>query len=101
MAQDVFISKVKPRRLSYVDELTSLALVGTNVPMLCKRDPDFIVKLSLHEWLLQKTEEDEFGYSSYGRIDVEESYGLDRERDFSPQVVLKDLLSTSWNQNLD
>ncbi|WP_045589806.1 hypothetical protein [Vibrio vulnificus] len=84
MAQDVFISKVKPRRLSYVDELTSLALVGTNVPMLCKRDPDFIVKLSLHEWLLQKTEEDEFGYSSYGRIDVEESYGLDRERDFFP-----------------
>jgi hypothetical protein len=82
--RDVFISKVKPRRLSYVDELTSLALVGTNVPMLCKRNPDFVVKLSLHEWLLQKTEEDEFGYSSYGRIDVEESYGLDRERDFFP-----------------
>ncbi|WP_067865661.1 hypothetical protein [Neptuniibacter marinus] len=84
MERDVFISKVKPRRLSYVDELTSLALVGTNVPMLCKRSPDFVVKLSLHEWLLQKTEEDEFGYSSYGRIDVEESYGLDRERDFFP-----------------
>ncbi|MUK60736.1 hypothetical protein GNP81_07910 [Aliivibrio fischeri] len=84
MDQDVFISKIKPRRLSYVDELTSLALVGTNVPMLCKRNPDFVVKLSLHEWLLQKPEEDEFGYSSYGRIDVEESYGLDRERDFFP-----------------
>lgn len=84
MERDVFISKVKPRRLSYVDELTSLALVGTNVPMLCKRDPDFVVKLSLHEWLLQKPEEDEFGYSSYRRIDVEESFGLDRERDFFP-----------------
>ncbi len=84
MEQDVFISKVKPRRLSYVDELTSLALVGTNVPMLCKRNPDFVVKLSLHEWLLQKPEEDEFGYGSYGRIDVEESFGLDRERDFFP-----------------
>ncbi|PVZ70587.1 hypothetical protein [Pelagibaculum spongiae] len=84
MEQDVFISKVKPRRLSYVDELTSLALVGTNVPMLCKRNPDFVVKLSLHEWLLQKPEEDEFGYGSYGRVDVEESFGLDRERDFFP-----------------
>lgn len=84
MERDVFISKEKPRRLSYVDELTSLALLGTNVPLLCKRNPDFVVKLSLHEWLLQKTEEDEFGYSSYGRIDVEESFGLDRERDFFP-----------------
>lgn len=84
MEQDVFISKVKPRRLSYVDELTSLALVGNNVPMLCKHNPDFIVKLSLHEWLLQKPEEDEFGYGGYGRIDVEESFGLDRDRDFFP-----------------
>ena len=84
MEQDVFISKVKHRRLSYVDELTSLALVGTNVPMLCKRNPDFVIKLSLHEWLLQEPEEDESGYGSYRRIDVEESFGLDRERDFSP-----------------
>jgi hypothetical protein len=82
MEQDVFISKVKLRRLSYVDELTSLALVGINVPMLCKRNPDFIVKLSLHEWLLQKPKED--GYGGYRRIDVEESFGLDRERDFFP-----------------
>lgn len=86
MKQDIFISKVSPRRLSYVDELTSLALVGTNVPMLCKHRPEFIVRLSLHEWLLQKPEEDEYGYGygSYGRIDVEESFGLDRERDFFP-----------------
>ena len=58
MRQDVFISKVNPRRLSYVDDLSSLALVGTNVPMLCKRRPEFIVKLSQHEWMLQKPEED-------------------------------------------
>ena len=88
MAQDVFISKVKPRRLGYVDELTSLALVGSNVPMLCKFRPDFIVKLSKHEWLLQKPDEDEdedeYGFGGYGRIDVEESFGLDRERFFFP-----------------
>jgi len=81
MSKDVFISKVEPRRLSYVDELTSLALVGTNVPMLCKFRPDFVIKLSMHEWLLQKLEEDDYGY---GRIDVEESFGLDREREFFP-----------------
>lgn len=83
MKKDVFISKIKPRRLNYVDELTSLALIGINVPMLCKRYPDFVVKLSMHEWLLQKAEEDEHSYGSY-RVDVEESFGLDRERDFFP-----------------
>ena len=84
MEQDIFISKIKPRRLTYVDELTSLALVGINVPMLCKRYPDFVVKLSLHEWLLQKPEDDKFGYGSYSLVDVEESFGLDSEGDFSP-----------------
>lgn len=84
MERDVFISKIKPRRLNYVDELTSLALVGTNVPMLCKRNPDFVVKLSLHEWLLQEPEEEAFRYGSYNRMDVEESFGLDRGRDFFP-----------------
>lgn len=84
MDRDVFISKLNHRRLSYVDELTNLALLGTNVPMLCKHCPEFIIKLSLHEWLLEKPEEDEFGYGRYGRIDVEESFGLDRDRDFFP-----------------
>lgn len=83
MKKDVFISKIKPRRLNYVDELTSIALIGLNVPGLCKHYPDFVVKLSMHEWLLEKAEEDEYGYGSY-RIDVEESFGLDTERDFFP-----------------
>lgn len=83
MKQDVFISKIKPGRLSYVDELSSLALTGFNVPMLCKFYPDFVVKLSMHEWLLEKAEEDEYGYGSY-RVDVEESFGLDTKQDFFP-----------------
>ena len=77
MKQDVFISKIKPRRLSYVDELSSLALIGFNVPMLCKFYPDFVVKLSMHEWLLEKAEENDYGYVSY-RIDVEESFPCER-----------------------
>lgn len=83
MKQDVFISKIKPRRLNYVDELASLALTGFNVPMLCKNYPDFVIKLSMHEWLLEKIEEDEYGYNSY-RLDVEKSFGLDTDRDFFP-----------------
>ncbi|TPV56845.1 hypothetical protein FJ444_13885 [Aestuariibacter sp. GS-14] len=84
MDKDVFISKRSPRRLGYVEQLTSLAFVGIDVAMLCKRNPDFIVKLALHEWLLEKPEEDEFGYGSYGEIEVEEHFGLERERDFFP-----------------
>ena len=83
MKQDVFISKLNPRRLGYVDELSSLALVGVNVAMLCKRRPEFVIKLSLHDWLLQEFEPDEYGYGSY-RMDVEEYFGLDKERDFFP-----------------
>jgi len=84
MSQDVFVSKVTPQRLNYVNELSSLSLVGVNVPMLCKRRPEFVVKLSLHEWLLQHPEEDEYGYRAYPRIEVEESFGLETERDFFP-----------------
>lgn len=83
MKQDVFTSKIKPRRLSYVDELSSLALIGLNVPILCKFYPEFVVKLSMHEWLLEKAEEYDYGYESH-RLDLEESFGLDTVRDFFP-----------------
>ncbi|WP_276972972.1 hypothetical protein [Tatumella ptyseos] len=83
MKKDVFISKKNPRRLNYVDELTNLALTGFNVPVLCKNYPDFVVKLSMHEWLLGKPEDDEYGYYSYS-LDVEGSFGLDKNRDFFP-----------------
>lgn len=82
MTQDVFISKVNSRRLSYVDQLTSLALVGIHVPMLCKFRPDFIIKLAMHEWLMEERKNDNL--SRYERIDVEESFGLDQEKDFFP-----------------
>ncbi|MDF3124374.1 hypothetical protein [Rheinheimera sp. 1928-s] len=84
MEQDVFISKCSPRRLGYVDQLSNLALVDTDVAMLCKRNPDFVVKLALHEWLLEEPEGDEFGLSSYDSMDVDGYFGLDRERDFFP-----------------
>jgi hypothetical protein len=84
MNEDVFISKRSPRRFGYVDQLVSLALTGTDVAMLCKRNPDFIIKLALHEWLLEEPDQDEFGYRNFGGIGVDEYFGLDSERDFFP-----------------
>ncbi|WDD99605.1 hypothetical protein [Thalassomonas actiniarum] len=84
MSQDVFISKMNPRRLSYVDELTSLAIVGANVPMLCKRKPEFIIKLSLHEWLKEDQEEGQDDFYSYRSMDVDDYFGLDKDRDLFP-----------------
>lgn len=80
MVQDVFVSKVNPRRLSYVDQLTNLALVGTHVPMLCKFRPDFIMKLAMHEWVLEQKRTD--NRSRYESIQGDERYGLDDNRDF-------------------
>ena len=80
MAQDVFVSKVNPRRLDYVDQLTSLALTGIYVPMLCKHRPQFVIKLARHEWLREKRKND--NRYRYERIRDEERYGLEENRDF-------------------
>lgn len=80
MTQDVFISKINPRRLSYVDQLTSLALVGIHVPLLCKYRPEFIIRLALHEWVLESRIKDY--WSRYESIQGDERYGLDDNRDF-------------------
>ncbi|RLL22071.1 hypothetical protein D9K81_07920 [Acinetobacter chengduensis] len=80
MAQDVFVSKNNPRRLSYVDQLTSMALIGVHVPMLCKCLPDFIIKLAMHEWVFEQRKEDSrYRYESVGG---EERFGLDENHDF-------------------
>jgi len=84
MEQDVFIPKRNPIRKHYVDELTTLATLGINVPLLCKRRPNFVIKLALHEWLLEDVEKEDNEYFGYSTPDVEESFGLDRTRDFFP-----------------
>lgn len=84
MAQDVFILKAKPRRLAYVDELVNLALEGECVAMLCLRRPDFIIKLALHEWIMEQSEDQSDEFGGRYRLDVAESYGLDTERGFFP-----------------
>lgn len=80
MVQDVFVSKVNPRRLSYVDQLTSLALVGIHVPMLCKYRPEFIIKLAMHECILEQRKRE--GWLRYESSSSDERYGLDENRDF-------------------
>jgi hypothetical protein len=81
---DVFRSKKRSERPSYVDELIHLALLGDAMPMLCMRSPDLIIRLALHEWMRDKPEPDPAWPMSRLRLDVEESYGLDVERGFSP-----------------
>lgn len=80
MAQDLFVSKNNPRRLSYVDQLTSIALIGIHVPMLCKYCPDFIIKLAMHEWVLEQRKED--ARYRYETISGEEQFGLEANHDF-------------------
>ena len=87
MTQDIFVSKVNPRRLSYVDQLTSLALVGIHTPILCKLRPNFIIKLAMHEWKLEKRKND--NWYSYESIGNEERFGLDENRDFFPSSGAK------------
>ncbi|MEJ3776183.1 hypothetical protein [Acinetobacter pittii] len=80
MAQDVFVSKVHPRRLGYVDQLTSLALTGIHVPILCKYLPEFVMKLAMHEWLLEQTKQEK--WSRYESIIGNERFGLEENNEF-------------------
>lgn len=85
MLQDVLVVKNNPIRLPYVDELVSLALNGLNTPILCKYCPDLVIKLAMHEWLLEEVEEQDLSIFGLSRdIDVEESFGIDEMRELSP-----------------
>lgn len=80
MLKDVFISRVNSRRLNYVEQLTSMALVGIHVPLLCKFRPDFITKLAIHKWLLED-DNDPYRYQGIG---TDKFFGLKDDRDFFP-----------------
>lgn len=85
MLQDVLIAKNNPVRQPYVDELVVLALNGLNTPILCKYCPDLVIKLAMHEWLLEEVEEQDLSVFGLSRnIDVEESFGIDEMRGLSP-----------------
>lgn len=85
MLQDVLIVKNNPVRLPYVDELVVLALNGLNTPILCKYCPDLVIKLAMHEWILEEVEEQDLSIFGLSRnIDVEESFGIDEMRGLSP-----------------
>lgn len=85
MLQDVLVVKNNPVRLPYVDELVGLALNGLNTPILCKYCPDLVIKLAMHEWLLEEAEEQDLSIFGLSRnIDVEESFGIDEMRGLSP-----------------
>jgi len=80
--RDVFISKRRRERPSYVDEFVSLALSGDMVAMLCRHLPDFIIKLAMHEWLSPEPEDGDRVFRSM--LGVADSYGLEDPRGFFP-----------------
>lgn len=84
--QDVFVPKHGSDRLAYVDELCQLVLQGDSAVALCKESPDFVIRLAYHEWV-KEYEVDMFGqlYS----MDIEASYGLDTEHDYSSASGIK------------
>lgn len=104
--RDVFASKRRSDRPSYVDEFVRLALVGEAVAILCRHRPDFIIRLARHEWL-QPEEADDDGahYRFRSGIGLGESYGLEDEHDYFPasgsRGPFKYLLKYHPRQGLD
>lgn len=84
--QDVFVPKCNPNRLAFVDEFCQLVLQGDSAIALCKESPDFVIRLAYHEWL-KEDETDIFGWTQIN--DIEASYGLDTERDYSSASGIK------------
>lgn len=84
--QDVFLPKRDSDRLAYIDELCQLILQGDSAIELCKESPDFVIRLAYQEWV-KEHEVDLFGqrYS----MDIEASYGLDSEHDYSSASGIK------------
>jgi hypothetical protein len=76
--EDIFSCSNKGQRLSYVREFCTMALVENNTAFLCKYAPDTLIKLALHEWLIDESKKDK--YSSYGgHKEVEECFGLHQD----------------------
>lgn len=84
--QDVFVKKHNSDRLAYVDELCQLVLQSDSAVALCKESPDFVIRLAYHEWV-KEHEVDMLGqlYS----MDIEASYGLDTEHEYSSASGIK------------
>lgn len=74
---DVLKAGGRPRRPHYVEEdFCKMALEGVHTIFLCKHVPDTVIKLALHEWLIDESEDDEEESWGSRSLDVEEFFGL-------------------------
>ena len=75
LEEDIFNCRNKGQRLSYVREFCTMALVKNDTAFLCKYEPDTLIKLALHEWLIDGSKKDEYAFYG-GHKGVEECFGL-------------------------
>jgi hypothetical protein len=74
---DVLKTGRRHRRPHYVADFCKMAFEGINTAFLCKHVPDTVIKLALHEWLIDEVEEDDDESPRGGRrINVEGYFGL-------------------------
>jgi hypothetical protein len=74
---DVLKAGRRPRRPHYVEEdFCKMALEGVHTIFLCKHVPDSVIKLALHEWLIDESEDDEEESWGSRSLDVAEFFGL-------------------------
>ncbi|MGJ7547022.1 hypothetical protein [Pseudomonas alloputida] len=80
--RDVFAAKLRHERPGYVGEFVKLALTSDLVAVICRNNPDFVIRLAMHEWIAEEPEEhDEFFPSiPYGR----DTFGLEDPSGFFP-----------------
>lgn len=78
--RDVFATDNERRRLSYVEELCTLALTSVQTAFLCKYLPDTVIKLAMHEWVIDESKTDKHRRDFYSYGDALEYFGLQQYR---------------------
>lgn len=72
---DLFKIDNERQQLSYIKDFCEMSLIGLETAFLCKYDPDTVIKLAFHEWLIDDSKRKR--HQSYGgRKDVGECFGL-------------------------
>jgi hypothetical protein len=88
---DVIKASRRPRRPYYVEEeFCKMAFEGFYTAFLCKHVPDTVIKLALHEWLIDESEDDEGLPRRGASLDIDEFFGLHRYKyEFFPSSGAK------------
>lgn len=88
---DVLKAGRRPRRPHYVEkDFCKMALEGVHTAFLSKHVPDTIIKLALHEWLIDESKDDEESSWRGSSLGIDEFFGLHAHRlEFFPSSGAK------------